>query len=101
MTSPVHPCHRLDLHNQLLFWMCGFAWAILPAMTSGVTVALHVHTFTPTICLVKCSATVVDVSVLVVLRDWLIKTGVSQNNGFLFIKHQRAATFVNKTLLLF
>lgn len=39
MRSLCHPCHRLDLHNRLLFWMCGFAWAILPAMTSGVMVA--------------------------------------------------------------
>lgn len=42
MRSPIHPCHRLDLHNQLLYWMCGFAWAVLPAMTSGVMVAEEV-----------------------------------------------------------
>lgn len=42
MRSPIHPCHGFDLHNQLLFWMCNFAWAILSAMTSGVMVAKDV-----------------------------------------------------------
>lgn len=39
MRSLCHPCHTLDLHSRLLFLVCGFAWAILPAMTSGVMVA--------------------------------------------------------------
>lgn len=40
-----HPSiHAIDLTSitSFCFWMCGFAWAILPAMTSGVMVAEEV-----------------------------------------------------------
>lgn len=62
MSSFIHPYHRPDPHNQLLFWMCGFAWVVLSAMTSGVIVAedvaprrIHLRKLASTMCLMRIS----------------------------------------------
>lgn len=88
MRLPIHPCHRLDLHNQLLFWMCGFAWVILPAMTSGVMVAEEVAL------LWILPHPVLSILVLVVLKNHVNKTGIC-----LFTKHKRADLMISALLL--